>query len=136
MKELTVSPINTEALPEVIAFVEEELQKTGCPLKALHQVVIAVEEIFVNIARYAYHPEVGDATIRCTVDKEPLRITIQFLDRGKPYNPLERTPPDTALPPEERDIGGLGILLVRRTMSHIDYAYKDGLNILTLRKDL
>ena len=135
MKEIIVDPMTTEALPGVVAFVEKEMRDAGFPLKIIRQVDIAVEEIFVNIANYAYDPDVGEARIRCTVDEEPLRVTIQFLDQGKPYNPLGHELPDTSLPPEERGIGGLGILMVRKSMSHVDYEYRNGLNILTLRKD-
>ena len=136
MKELIVDPMTRESLPEVVAFVEEELHKAGCPVRTVRQVNVAVEEVFINIASYAYHPEPGNATIRCTLEDAPLRITIQFLDRGRPYNPLDREPPDTTLPLEEREVGGLGILLVRGSMSEVAYEYKDGVNVLTLRKYL
>ncbi len=135
MKEILIDPMTTEALPRAIDFVEKEMLEAGFPIKAVRQVDVAVEEIFMNIALYAYHPGVGEARIRCAAEVEPLRVTIQFLDRGKPYNPLEHEPPDTSLPPEERHVGGLGILMARKSMSHMAYEYKDGLNILTLRKD-
>ena len=86
-----------------------------------------------NIARYAYHPEVGEATIRCEVGGEPLQVVIQFMDGGKPYNPLEKDDPDTTLGVEEREIGGLGIFMVKKSMDKIDYEYSDGKNILTIK---
>jgi anti-sigma regulatory factor (Ser/Thr protein kinase) len=133
MKEYTV-PATPDSLPEVTGFVESELTRFHCPVAPLRQVLIAVEEIYVNIARYAYHPDVGEATIRCTVDGSPLRVTVQFLDRGRPFNPLETTPPDITLSAEEREIGGLGILMVRSSMTDVRYEYKNGLNILTVEK--
>jgi len=78
---------------------------------------------------------VGDATVRCAVDKDPLQVVIQFLDQGKPYNPLEKKDADISVPFEEREIGGLGILLVKKSMDSIDYRYKDGKNILTIKKN-
>lgn len=133
MNEYTV-PATLEALPGVIGFVEAELRRFDCPVKPLHQVLIAVEEIYVNIARYAYHPDVGEATIRCTASDIPLRVTVQFLDRGKPFNPLGKKPPDLSLSAEEREPGGLGILIVMSSMNDVRYEYKDGLNILTVEK--
>ncbi|NLX25759.1 MAG: ATP-binding protein [Lentisphaerae bacterium] len=134
MKEMSL-PAKTENLQTVIDFVTDELESFACPLKARLQIELAVEEIFVNIARYAYRPEVGEATVRCAVDKEPLQVVIQFLDQGKPYNPLTKKDADTSLPAEEREIGGLGILLVKKSMDSIDYEYQDGKNILTIKKN-
>ncbi|HNX33441.1 MAG TPA: ATP-binding protein [Kiritimatiellia bacterium] len=134
MKEMSL-PAKTENLQAVIDFVTAELETSACPLKARMQIELAVEEIFVNIANYAYRPEVGEATVRCAVDKEPLEVVIQFLDQGKPYNPLAKKDADTSLPVEEREIGGLGILLVKKSMDSIDYEYKDGKNILTIKKN-
>ena len=135
MKELTV-PATLEKLEEVQAFIEGELEKHGCPMKAAMQISIAVEEIYVNIAHYAYHPEIGEATVRIAVGGDPLQVTIQFLDSGKPFDPLAKPDADTTLSAEERDIGGLGILMVKRSMDDVAYEYKDGCNILTLKKRL
>ena len=135
MKKLTV-PATLEQLEVVQAFVEGELEEHGCPMKTVMQVSIAVEEIYVNIARYAYHPEIGEATVRCAVGGEPLQITIQFLDSGRPFDPLQKPDADTTLTAEERDIGGLGILMVKKSMDGVTYEYKDGCNILTLSKNL
>jgi len=134
MKEMSL-PAKTENVQAVIDFVTAELEPSACPLKARMQIELAVEEIFVNIANYAYRPEVGEATVRCAVDQEPLQVVIQFLDRGKPYNPLAKKDADTSLPVEEREIGGLGILLVKKSIDSIDYEYKDGKNILTIKKN-
>ncbi|MCQ2561339.1 MAG: ATP-binding protein [Clostridia bacterium] len=135
MKSIIV-PAVAEELDRVQEFVEAELEAYDCPMRAMMQINIVVEEIFVNIASYAYRPEVGDAEICCEVDEDPLRVTIQFLDHGKPFDPLAQEDADTS--PEallERD-GGLGILLVKKSMDAVDYSYKDGKNILTIIKNL
>lgn len=135
MKELTV-PATLESLDAVQSFIEGELEQNDCPMKAIMQISIAVEEIYVNIAHYAYHPEVGEATVRIAVGGDPVQVTVQFLDHGKPFNPLEKEDADTTLSAEERNIGGLGILMVKKSMDAVDYAYENGKNILTLKKNL
>ena len=135
MKELTV-PATLEELETVQAFIEGELETSGCPMKTMLQVSVAVEEIYVNIAHYAYHPEIGEATIRCAVGGDPLQVTIQFLDSGKPFDPLAKPDADITLSAEERQIGGLGILMVKKTMDDVVYEYKDGCNVLTLKKNI
>ncbi|HWR22687.1 MAG TPA: ATP-binding protein [Feifaniaceae bacterium] len=129
MKELTV-PAAPEQLGAVTAFVSSEI--AACPKKARIQIETAVEEIFVNIARYAYHPETGTATIRCEA-KDGV-VTIQFLDRGRPFDPLKRRAADTTLSAEKRGVGGLGILMVRESMDAVDYAYEGGMNRFTIKK--
>ena len=74
--------------------------------------------------------------MRCAVGGNPLQVTIQFLDSGKPFDPLARPDADTSLSAEERDIGGLGILMVKKSMDDVGYEYRDGCNILTLKKSL
>ena len=134
MKTIPV-PALTEQLDTVLEFVQGELDQINCSPKICNQIAIAVEEIFVNIAHYAYRPDVGDATIRCQVSTQGQpQITIEFLDSGKPYDPLKNDEPDTTLPAEERRIGGLGIFMVKRLMDTVQYEYRDGKNILTLQK--
>ena len=135
MKEITV-PATLENLTFVQAFIEEKLESCSCPMKAAMQISVAVEEIYVNIAHYAYHPAVGEATVRCAVGGAPLQVTIQFLDSGKPFDPLAKPDADITLSAEEREIGGLGILMVKKSMDDVQYEYKNGCNILTLKKHL
>lgn len=135
MKSLTV-PAKTEYLDDINAFVDEELESCDCPRKEQFEIELAIEEIFVNIASYAYHPAEGEAEIRCEVLKDPLRVVIQFLDGGKPYDPLSREDADTSAEALESREGGLGILLVKRTMDDVQYAYEGGKNILTILKNL
>jgi anti-sigma regulatory factor (Ser/Thr protein kinase) len=134
MKELTVDAI-VENIPKVTDFVNEELESNGCPMKVEVKLDIAIDELFGNIARYAYGSNVGQATICIDVQKEPAAsVAIIFIDRGKPYNPLNRKDPDTTLSAEERDVGGLGIFMVKKSMDNISYEYKDGQNILKIEK--
>lgn len=135
MKSVTV-PATLEQLDSVLDFINTQLEAADCPMKAQMQIDIAVEEIYVNIAHYAYNPEIGEATVRCEVEEDPLRVTIQFLDQGVPYNPLEKDDPDVTLSAEERDVGGLGIFMVKKSMDNIAYEYVDGKNILTIQKGL
>ena len=134
MAEITVTA-TLDNLNTVLAFVDKQLEQAGCPLKLMTQVDLAVEEIFVNIARYAYHPEAGEARIRCEAGGAPFQIIVGFADRGRPFDPLAREDPDVTLDAEQRQAGGLGILLAKKLMDDIHYEYRDGQNILTLRKN-
>ncbi len=133
--ELTLEA-RTENLSKVAAFVQSRLEAAGCSLKMQMQIDVAVEEIFVNIANYAYTPEVGSATVRVEVSENPVKVSITFIDRGIPYDPLAKTDPDVSLSAEEREIGGLGIFMTKQLMDDVVYEYRDGQNILTLKKNL
>lgn len=135
MKELTIAATvkNIEAVTD---FVNEQLEALDCPVKAQMQIGIAIDELFGNIAQYAYNPDVGEATVRVEVQQEPLSVVITFIDGGMPYDPLTAAEPDTTLPAEERPLGGLGIFMVRKTMDEITYRYENGRNILSIRKNL
>ena len=126
---------DTENLGEVQAFVEEHLDQSDCPMKARMQIGVAVEEIFVNIANYAYHPNKGKARVRVEVSEDPVCVTITFVDHGVPYDPLAKTDPDVSLPASDREIGGLGIFMTKKIMDDVSYEYKEGQNILTLKKN-
>ena len=135
MKELTIAA-TVENIEKVTDFVNEQLEALDCPMKAQMQIDIAIDELFGNIAHYAYNPETGDATVRVEVVQEPLSVVITFIDKGVPYDPLSNADPDTGLSAEERGIGGLGIYIVKKSMDEITYSYQDGKNILTIRKNL
>ena len=135
MKELTINAA-VENIETVTAFVDEQLEALGCPLKAQTQIDIAIDELFSNIAYYAYNPEVGPATVRVEVTQDPLAVVVTFIDNGKQYDPLAKEDPDVTLSAEERDIGGLGIYIVKKSMDDISYEYKDGQNILRIKKNI
>lgn len=133
MRELTIEA-TVENIERVTEFVNEQLEVVGCPIKAQMQIDIAIDELFGNIANYAYNPDVGSATVRVEVTESPLAVVITFIDRGVPYDPLAKDDPDVTLSAEERQIGGLGIFMVKKSMDEITYDYKDGQNILTIKK--
>ena len=135
MKKLTIEA-KIDNLDEVLAFVDGELEAAGCSLKTQMQIDVAVEEIFVNIAHYAYAPDTGKAVIGVEVIGEPPCARITFSDSGMPYNPLEKEDPDVTLSAEERMIGGLGIFMVKKSMDSMDYEYRNGQNLLTMTKKL
>ena len=134
MKELVIKA-KTENLQEVLSYVDEELEKHNCPMGVMMAIDVAVDELFANIAHYAYNPETGFATVRVDVVKDPLAVEITFVDNGVPYDPLAKADPDTTLSVEDREIGGLGILIVKKTMDAVNYEYKDGKNILKIKKN-
>ena len=111
-------------------------RRSTVPKRARMQMRLAVEEIFVNISSYAYHPEVGEAEIGVDIDGDPPTVTIRFLDQGRPFNPLEKPDADITLSAQDREIGGLGILLVKKIMDQVDYVYENGRNILTIKKEI
>ena len=135
MKELTIAA-TVENIEVVTDFVNQQLELLECPMKAQMQIDIAIDELFGNIAHYAYTPDVGDATVRVEVIDAPLSVIITFIDGGVPYDPLQAAEPDTTLSAEERALGGLGIFMVRKSMDEITYRYENGRNILSIRKTL
>ena len=135
MKEIDILA-KIENLDIVTDFVNEQLEAAGCPMKILMQIDLAVEEIFVNIANYAYSPEEGPATVRVQTDSEKSTVDITFIDHGVPYDPLAKQDPDVTLSAEQRAIGGLGIFMVKKSMDDVTYEYRDGHNILTIKKGI
>ena len=123
-----------ESMEEVMAFVDAQLEAHDCSMKAQTQLDIAVDELFANIASYAYGAESGEAVIEMEFPDGFAEIT--FRDWGTPYNPLERPDPDVTLSAEERQIGGLGIYMVKKSMDSVSYRYEDGQNVLTIRRKL
>ena len=130
-----ILPARVENLEEVQAFVAERVGE-DCSLKTQMQLDLAVEEIFVNIASYAYAPGEGEAALRVEVSDEPRTVTLTFRDRGVPYDPLAREDPDVNSMAEDRQIGGLGVFLTKQFMDELRYEYKDGQNVLTMKKNL
>lgn len=135
MKELTMDA-TVENIAQVTAFVDEQLEAMECPMKAQIQIDVAVDELFGNIAHYAYRPGVGPATVRVELLKEPRAVELTFMDSGIPYDPLAKDDPDISLSIEEREIGGLGIYMVKKSMDAVSYEYKDGHNILRILKKI
>jgi anti-sigma regulatory factor (Ser/Thr protein kinase) len=122
----------TEKLDEVINFISAELEKAGFPPDIRTSVCIAVEEIFVNIADYAYKPDNGNVDISISTKEKTI---IRFEDTGRPYNLLDQPSPDLDKPLNQREIGGLGVYMVRNIMDNVEYSYIENKNILVLTKN-
>ena len=129
-------PAKTDALPDILGFVEETLDGYGCSMKLQMSLCVAVEEVFVNIARYAYGGGEGNMTLGIGFDASAGTVTFRMADRGIPFDPLEKPDPDITLSAEDRDIGGLGIFITKKTMDSLSYAYENGENILTMTKKI
>jgi len=132
MKKLELDA-NIENLNKALEFINTELEQRGCPEDIQGKIEIAVEEIFVNIANYAYSPDSGSAVIYISVNDNAV---IRFEDTGRPYNPLEKPEPDLDKPLMERDIGGLGVFLVKKLMDNVEYERVGNRNVLILQKRL
>ncbi len=135
MKELNLEA-KLQNLQQALDFVDDYLMTLNCPLRLQMQIDVAVEEIFVNIASYAYKPDTGSVTLRVEKLTDPLGISITFVDCGVPFDPTTMADPDVSLSADERKIGGLGIFMVKKSMEKMTYEYKDSQNILTLTKHL
>ena len=135
MDSLTVQAEIAE-LDKVNDFVLGKLERFDCDKNTLLQIRLAVEEIFVNIVSYAYAPQKGTAEIRCEILADPLRVVLQFLDSGKPFDPLAKEDADISKDGLLGRKGGLGIFLVKETMDNVAYTYEGGKNILTILKKI
>ena len=135
MECITVPACDNDPDP-VIEFVEEQLAQFDCPPKALYQIQVAIEEILVNIVSYAQLAEDDGIEIRCEVLDGPLRVVLQFLDGGVPFDPLAKEDPDISPDALEQREGGLGIFLVKQMMDEVSYAYENGKNTLMIQKHL
>ena len=129
-------PAKTEALPDVLGFVEQTLEGFGCPMKTQMAVCVAIEEVFVNIANYAYPDGEGDMTLHIGFAEESRTVTFRMADQGIPFDPLQKPDPDITLSAEDREIGGLGIFITKKTMDTVSYAYENNQNILTMIKKI
>jgi anti-sigma regulatory factor (Ser/Thr protein kinase) len=135
MKE-KVFTAKKETLPEVMGFTEECLESFECPMKNSMAICVAVEEIFINIANYAYSDGNGNASLSFGFDKNERIMTLVIKDNGIPFNPLEKAEPDITLSADDREIGGLGIFITKKTMDTVSYSYENGQNILTMTKKI
>ena len=138
MKEIRLEA-TTASLKPLFEFIKSELSECGCSGRDIRTVKLCVEEVFVNIANYAYQPETGEVLVGFDAPgkyQDSIRVNISFIDNGRPFNPLEEEDPDLDADLEERTIGGLGIFLVKSKMDDVNYEYMNGQNILTIIKDL
>jgi len=127
-------PASIDSLNQALDFVETELTERKVGMKEITQLRIISEEIFANVANYAYHSNLGK--VRITVDSKDGEVIMRFIDRGIPFNPLLRKDPDITLGADDRDIGGLGIFMVKKMTDDIKYKYENGQNILMIKKKI
>ena len=125
---------DTKEIPAIQQFAEVELEKYKCSTKEIYQINLVIEEVFVNIANYAYKDKQGYCTL--SIETEDNKVILTFEDSGIPFNPLEKSDPDISLPAKKRAVGGLGIFLTKRIMDDVKYKYENNKNILRITKDL
>ena len=135
IKELTIEALVSNN-KVVISFVNDELARFEVLNSVRVEIVTVVEEIFLNIANYAYGDGQGDATLRMEIDEDKRTVTLTFIDSGKEFDPLAQDEPDIFLPIDERPIGGLGILMVKKMMDSASYCREDDKNFFTVTKKL
>ncbi|MBO6137869.1 MAG: ATP-binding protein [Lachnospiraceae bacterium] len=133
MKEITLEA-RVENLDQVLMFLDTQLEEMGCPFKEQTQLDIALEEMYVNVAHYAYTPDTGQVNIKLDVLDDPSGVELTLTDSGVPYDPLAKEDPDVTLSAEEREIGGLGIYMVKKSMDEVAYKHVDGKNIFSMKK--
>jgi len=131
MERVTV-PALVDRVDDVFALIDEAMINAGIEVKMQNNIRIAAEEIFVNIASYAY-PE-GEGEVAVSVSADENSIVIEFADSGTPYDPLVKADPDITLSADERDIGGLGVFMVKKMMDSVEYRYEGNKNVLTIKK--
>lgn len=135
-KEILVVDATVENIEKVTAFVDGHLKRWGCAGRVQTQIDIAIDEVFGNIAKYAYKPQPGPAAVQVEMTENPPAVILTFTDQGMPFDPLAHADPDTMLKAEERQVGGLGIYLVKRSMDEVYYEYRNGRNILKIKKKI
>jgi anti-sigma regulatory factor (Ser/Thr protein kinase) len=134
--ELNVE-VKTDSLETINEAVESSMRDAGASEAKIISVDVAIDEIFSNIIFYSGLKETDKAVIRVTIEEDDEKsITLEFIDTGRPFNPLEQPEPDVTKPAEEREIGGLGIFMVKKSMDHVSYRNEEGKNILTIRKKI
>ena len=123
-----------ENVETITGLIDEKLEEAGASMKAEMQINIVIDEIFSNIAKYGYGSGKGDATVTLDILQDPLRAEITFINSGEPYDPLAQEDPDIHAALDDRPMGGLGILIIKKTMDDVSYEFKDKQNILTVVK--
>lgn len=129
-EEISLKPC-LDNLDQVTDFIDNLLSEGEVPNKLIFKVNMVIDEIYSNIARYSGATE---AKVGCNVSEN--KVILRFIDNGSPYDPTVKEDPDTTLSADERDIGGLGIFMVKKIMDEISYEYKNGRNILILEKSI
>ena len=133
MKEWTFEA-KIDRIPWLTEQVDGLLEGLDCPMKAQMQIDVAIDEWMANIASYAYGNGVGEVTVRFDFQPDDRTVVLTFIDSGIPYDPLAKPDPDVTLSVDKREVGGLGIFLIKKTMDDMTYARVDGRNVMTIHK--
>lgn len=134
MKKKTEVNADMHYFNQVSSMIGRDLSDAGCCREDVVLFLVAVEEIFSNIAFYAYPEGGGKVTVVWEFEPDTGLASMSFTDSGVSYNPLEKPDPDIALSAEDRPVGGLGIYMVKKSVDHVEYEYAGGRNILVVRK--
>ncbi len=118
-------PAVTENLPTIIDFVSEFARKEGFGEDRTSEVGLAVEEAVINICLHAYDQETGEIGITCAHDRDADRLMIEIVDTGKAFDILSAGDPDLTEDLDAREIGGLGVFLIRKLTDDLCY-YRSG----------
>lgn len=119
---------------QVYNFLNQNMRNTGINYKLTSKILLASEEIFVNIASYAYPKSLGNVNIKYDYNPNDFKVEIQFIDEGTPFDPTSFLNFNTSKDISERRIGGLGIFMVKKTMDTMEYFYESGKNNLIISK--
>ena len=135
MKHITI-PANKNEIEKGINPIIALLEDAETDFKLINKIEVAIDEILTNIALYAYTPNKGDIDIDYELDEENRNLTIIITDEGKEFDPLAKEDPNINLDEKDRQIGGLGIFIVKTVMDEVSYQRKDNKNILTLKRKI
>lgn len=129
--EILRLPAELASLERFREYVTAKAVENGLDDGLLPKIELVVEEVLTNVVKYAYNHRGGEAEVACFMRPDGC-FCLQLTDWGPEFDPLKQAPPDTSAPLEEREIGGLGIHLVRKMAHHLEYRREDGKNILTV----
>ena len=128
-------PAELDHLPAFLDHVRQMAEVAGVAAAQASRLELAVEEALVNVCNYAYIGQTPTGAVRCRVTVRPEGLQVDIADEGPPFDPLARPDPDTALELDQREPGGLGILLIKSLVSEVSYRREQGQNVLTIRMD-
>lgn len=122
-----------EEAPKVTELIENEVSNAGFPQKDVFEILIAVDEILSNIVYYAYGESgIGKIDVAGIINNST--VELEFSDEGVEFDPLKKEDPDTTVPVDQREIGGLGIFLVKKLMNSVEYTRVGQKNKLKITK--
>lgn len=122
-------------LEEINSSVEQFCEENGCSFKSTNQILIIIDEMYANLTSHAYSDE-QNGNIQFSIDIENEQIVLKFIDEGEHFDPTSAKTPDVTASAEERDIGGLGIFLIKKLSDSVEHARVDNKNVLIIKKSI